>query len=531
MCPFGEIQDVKSTLFGDEATRESDMEMGAVGVRALLRQFYVRGAHAMVVEEHAVRVEFPVAAQCGRSVALECGGALCSPAHFSLESNLSEGNAGRSHRRACSSGRNSIPDTRSDFGGEHGRDAQGRQPLGSRPVEPRDHRRPGVPDRVGCRRTQDHGEGKLSGVIPRHLSVRDVRTTFADEEYVAGPHASALNETRDGPKVKSDPACGDRDSPGADISELHASSMSTAHAAVSVFSGLSVTLESMLSLSSVLRRTRGVLGPVASPSVGVLNAARRRLGRRTVVRPSGAVRGGNLLYLWQCAHTRAQGGDQLRIVRTDPMAAWLEEFPLLHRLTIAPERIGVLDRREDMYPRAFGRDFSREANRQFCRDLVASSPRFQAHLAAAAEQISEDTVVVNVRRGDYYTVPEFTARFALDIPRHVEQALQEIRRRGRSTEDLLVISDDVPWCREHLAGIGPLHVLEHRTSMFDDLAALASARTIVLANSTFSYWGAYIAQSQRDDVLAVAPPYHEVRANGDLISPEFDPRWSRTSAR
>ena len=46
--------------------------------------------------------------------------------------------------------------------------------------------------------------------------------------------------------------------------------------------------------------------------------------------------------------------------------------------------------------------------------------------------------------------------------------------------------------------------------MFDDLAVLACAKRLILANSTFSYWGAFIAQvlgAQLENI--VAPAFHQ----------------------
>ena len=62
----------------------------------------------------------------------------------------------------------------------------------------------------------------------------------------------------------------------------------------------------------------------------------------------------------------------------------------------------------------------------------------------------------------------------------------------------------------------------------DDLAALSASTTLVLANSTFSYWGSYLASSFYDEHLAIAPSHHEIAADGSLISPMFDPAWPRT---
>jgi hypothetical protein len=211
------------------------------------------------------------------------------------------------------------------------------------------------------------------------------------------------------------------------------------------------------------------------------------------------------------------------------MAEWLVEFPLLDDLTVGRGEISVLDRRRFATRFFYDRDFDRAQNREFCAALLSSSEPFRTRQRRIAEQITDRTCVVNVRRGDYYEVPEFRARFGIDIRAHVDHAIEHIRGAGRPTEDVLVVSDDTEWCRSELADLLPrIRVIEDRTSMFDDLAALSSATTLVLANSTFSYWGSHLAASRIPDHLAIAPSHHERLPDGERISPMFDPRWPRT---
>ncbi|MCS6711619.1 alpha-1,2-fucosyltransferase [Brachybacterium sp. EF45031] len=197
-----------------------------------------------------------------------------------------------------------------------------------------------------------------------------------------------------------------------------------------------------------------------------------------------------MLYLWQEAYISLHDGEPFFLLQNDRMVPWLQEFPLLRELSILEAEQRFLDRRKEGYPNKFGIHFTRADNELFCRRLIESSESFRRRMDRVRAELRPQTCVVNVRRGDYYTVPEFTARYALDIEGHVGEALELVRGSGRSTDDVLVISDDVAWCRENLTRVaGKFRTLSRREDMFDDLAALATAPTLVLANSTFSYWG------------------------------------------
>lgn len=270
----------------------------------------------------------------------------------------------------------------------------------------------------------------------------------------------------------------------------------------------------------------------AAPLRTAATLVRRRPGALQVQALAPGGRGGNIMFLWQWAHLEHLRGRRAAVVRSDLMDDWIAEFPLLQGLVIDRERVSRLDQWVFATRFFFDRDFDREQNRTFCRNLLASSSRFAERLDRLQDAIGPGTIVVNVRRGDYYSVPEHAAVFGMDIERHVREALAMVEEQGRSIDDVLIVSDDVDWCREHLRDAvgGEMRTLPDRTGPFDDLAALASARTLVLANSTFSYWGSYLAATRIEDHLAIAPPHHQRLEDGGTISPMFDPRWPRTTA-
>lgn len=261
----------------------------------------------------------------------------------------------------------------------------------------------------------------------------------------------------------------------------------------------------------------------------LLNIVRDRPGARTIQGSSDAIRGGNNLYLWQWAHIEQRAGRRAAVLRSATMPDWIDEFPLLRDLTIDQKDVSILDRRRFATRFFFDHDFDRAQNRDFCLALVDSSDSFRARRSRIRAQITRETLVVNVRRGDYYEVPEFFARFGLDLQSHVAGAAELVLQAGRPVDDVLVVSDDVDWCRRELAPVlGDIRTLEGRSSLFDDLAVLSSATTLILANSTFSYWGSHLASSFDDEHLAIAPSHHEITPDGSLIAPMFDPAWPRT---
>ncbi len=244
-------------------------------------------------------------------------------------------------------------------------------------------------------------------------------------------------------------------------------------------------------------------------------------------------RGGNYLYYWLWAHTNSLAGEKSRVQHHDVIDEWLREFPLLDALTVRKSIfLNVFAQWVSGHKHEFDMDFDREALTGFCREVVASSARFQHRLSVLRQQIDDGTCVLNVRRGDYYANPDLTPIYGIDIRKHVRESFEILESEGRTVSKVLFVSDDVAWCVENLAELVPAEhgVIDDRRSMFDDLAALATAPQLILANSTFSFWGAFIGDALAPERVVIAPSRHLIADDGTPYSATFDPRWRRTTA-
>jgi len=118
--------------------------------------------------------------------------------------------------------------------------------------------------------------------------------------------------------------------------------------------------------------------------------------------------------------------------------------------------------------------------------------------AAAAASAGERGVAVHLRRGDYTQHPE---RFALLQKDYYERA---IRLVGRAVDrpQFFVVSDDLAAARA-LFEDRPDTTFAAGGTAFDDMHLIASCHHHIIANSSFSWWGAYLSPWQ--DGLTIAP--------------------------
>ena len=198
------------------------------------------------------------------------------------------------------------------------------------------------------------------------------------------------------------------------------------------------------------------------------------------------------------------------------MSSWYPVFPNLQELTLPQKDVRFHDRREwsdASWNQRFGVDFSRSALNNFVIEM----------LAPGIPPGDPETVVINVRRGDYYSDPVLRARYGFDQRGYIAAALDAIG----STEVVRVVSDDPRWCRSNLG-----ELLDSRASSvtYDDadpvsnFLTIAGARTLIGTNSTFSYWGGHVSTALGTSSQIIMPRFHW-RSSEGTAAYQLDPGW------
>jgi len=128
-----------------------------------------------------------------------------------------------------------------------------------------------------------------------------------------------------------------------------------------------------------------------------------------------------------------------------------------------------------------------------CRDGLVRFLRFNSGHRAASQALlyayrrrhNRPLVSLHVRRGDYVNPEAADAWGDLAADGYYERAVAHLG----DDVTYLVFSDDIPWCRESL-GLERAEFVDydHGTS----LAVMAGCDVNIVANSSYSWWGAYL---------------------------------------
>ena len=111
-------------------------------------------------------------------------------------------------------------------------------------------------------------------------------------------------------------------------------------------------------------------------------------------------------------------------------------------------------------------------------------------------------VSLHVRRGDYAALPEVTSYHGLCGQTYYRKAIQYMRSKMPDAR-FFVFSDDPAWCRQNLEGIGGMTIVEPSDSAAEEMHLMSLCRHHIIANSSFSWWGAWL--NTNPDKVVIAP--------------------------
>lgn len=113
----------------------------------------------------------------------------------------------------------------------------------------------------------------------------------------------------------------------------------------------------------------------------------------------------------------------------------------------------------------------------------------------------EDYVSIHVRRGDYVqyagSFPPVTKEY-IDSAIHYMEINSDLGLNG--FPKTLFFSDDIAWCKDNFGHLGGAVFSEGRNE-FEDLSLMASCGHHIIANSSFSWWGAYLGHNPNRIVI------------------------------
>lgn len=125
-----------------------------------------------------------------------------------------------------------------------------------------------------------------------------------------------------------------------------------------------------------------------------------------------------------------------------------------------------------------------------------------------AEDIKKNnSVIVHIRRGDYVNNPIAFKNHGVCSLEYYKEAFKEIKKTNK---DVLfyIFSDDIDWCRKNIIPLfseNDKYIFVCGRKQETDLWLMSCGKSHIIANSSFSWWGAFLAIHPEQKVIAPEP--------------------------
>ena len=158
------------------------------------------------------------------------------------------------------------------------------------------------------------------------------------------------------------------------------------------------------------------------------------------------------------------------------------------------------------------------------KEIVLKDPLPQESQQLRNTIMNCESVSLHVRRGDYVTNRKTNEIHGILPLEYYHEAVGLISNQIQSPE-YFIFSDDISWAREKLRIHGKVNFVEDGGNERDheDLILMSQCKHHIIANSSFSWWGAWLCQNSDKKVIAPRRWYKIDIDTRDLIPED----WTR----
>ena len=134
---------------------------------------------------------------------------------------------------------------------------------------------------------------------------------------------------------------------------------------------------------------------------------------------------------------------------------------------------------------------------ELLRDLISISSMSDLGVVYMEGIKKSNSVSLHVRRGNYLNLKNFNV---LDINYYMKAV--EYMRKNVEKPTFYIFSDDLEWCKNSLGFLDNCIFVDSTKTEIDDLKLMSFCKHNIIANSSFSWWGAWLNQNCKKTVIA-----------------------------
>jgi hypothetical protein len=116
-------------------------------------------------------------------------------------------------------------------------------------------------------------------------------------------------------------------------------------------------------------------------------------------------------------------------------------------------------------------------------------------------QNSQNSCSLHIRRGDFVNSTNINIHGACDIE-YYKKAMKYLEEKVENI-NYFIFSDDIEWVKENLAIQNAIYIdSKEKRIPHEDIYLMSLCKNNIIANSSFSWWGAWLNQNEKKMVIA-----------------------------
>lgn len=150
------------------------------------------------------------------------------------------------------------------------------------------------------------------------------------------------------------------------------------------------------------------------------------------------------------------------------------------------------------------------------RDEILEDFSFKDEIISLCETflLDSECISLHIRRGDYVNLQHYHTLLAME---YYEEALQKFP----DSIPVIVFSDDPQWCHEQDIFSSDRFIISENNQTSIDLCLMSMCNYHIIANSSLSWWGAYLSNSKK----TIAPKNWFNEKQGYDCSDKYLKQW------
>jgi len=163
-----------------------------------------------------------------------------------------------------------------------------------------------------------------------------------------------------------------------------------------------------------------------------------------------------------------------------------------------------------------------EVAREIRNDFTFKIPMRDKNIELANQISKVNAVSLHVRRGDYANNQKYLSIHGLCSIEYYLAAIKYFSEHLKRPY-FFVFSDDIKWVKSNLKINHPCIYVDHNngTESYNDMHLMSMCKHHIIANSSFSWWGAWLNPSSDKIVISPKQWFAKKTDTKDLIPPEW----------